>query len=68
MSTNAQPVNTSGSSATTPSSQPPTADAGTAAVLNALRGIRFGSIEVVIHNGRIVQVERREKVRIDGAQ
>lgn len=68
MSTNAQPVNTSGSSATTPGIQPPTADAGTAAVLNALRGIRFGSVEVVIHNGRIVQVERREKVRIDGAQ
>jgi hypothetical protein len=51
-----------------PSIQPlPGADAGTAAVLNALRGLRFGSIEVVIHNGRIVQVERREKVRIDGA-
>ena len=43
----------------------PTPDPGTAAVLNALRGLRFGSIEVVIHNGRIVQVERREKVRID---
>lgn len=41
-------------------------DVGTTAVLTALHGIRFGSIEVVIHNGRIVQVERREKVRIDG--
>ena len=27
--------------------------------------IRFGSIELVIHNGRIVQLERREKVRFD---
>lgn len=43
----------------------PNPDAGTAAVLNALRGLRFGSIEVVVHNGKIVQVERREKVRID---
>ena len=68
MSTNTQPANPSGGSATAPSIQPSTADAGTAAVLNALRGIRFGSVEVVIHNGRIVQVERREKVRIDGAQ
>lgn len=45
--------------------QPFPGDAGQAAVLNALRGLRFGSIEVVVHNGRIVQVERREKVRIE---
>ena len=43
----------------------PSQDPGAAAVLNALRGLRFGSIEVVVHNGRIVQVERREKVRVD---
>jgi len=33
------------------------------AVLNAIRGLRFGSVEVTIHNGRVVQIERREKVR-----
>ena len=36
-------------------------------VLAALRGLRFGSVEVVIHDGRIVQIERREKVRLEDA-
>ena len=31
----------------------------------ALRAIRFGTIELVIHNGRVVQLERREKVRFE---
>jgi hypothetical protein len=31
----------------------------------ALRGIRYGAIELVIHDGRVVQLERREKVRFD---
>jgi len=34
-------------------------------VLDALKGLRFGSVEVVIHDGKVVQIERREKVRID---
>jgi hypothetical protein len=33
----------------------------------ALRSIRYGSIELVIHDGRVVQLERREKVRFDTA-
>lgn len=32
---------------------------------HALRSIRFGSIELVIHEGRVVQLERREKVRFE---
>ena len=32
----------------------------------ALKGIRFGSIEVIIHDSRIVQIERKEKLRFDG--
>jgi hypothetical protein len=31
----------------------------------ALRAIRYGAIELVIHDGRVVQLERREKVRFD---
>jgi hypothetical protein len=31
----------------------------------ALQTIRYGTIELVIHNGRVVQLERREKVRVD---
>jgi hypothetical protein len=41
-------------------------DNGTAwvrSVLQAVRGTRYGSVEVVIHDGRVVQIERREKVR-----
>ena len=31
----------------------------------ALHTIRYGSVELVIHEGRVVQLERREKVRVD---
>lgn len=41
----------------------PPVDAAEREVLRALRGIRFGSIEVVVHDGRVVQIERREKLR-----
>ncbi|TAN49932.1 MAG: DUF2292 domain-containing protein [Methylococcaceae bacterium] len=34
-------------------------------VLNALQGIQYGSVEVTIHDGRIVQIERKEKLRLD---
>ena len=33
-------------------------------ILAALEGIRFGSVEIVVHDGRIVQIERREKIRV----
>ena len=32
-------------------------------VQQAVRGLRFGSVEVLVHDGRVVQVETREKVR-----
>lgn len=31
----------------------------------AVAGIRFGSVEIVIHDGRVVQIERRERVRLE---
>lgn len=34
-------------------------------ITDALKGIRFGAVEIVIHEGRIVQIERKEKVRFD---
>jgi hypothetical protein len=34
-------------------------------LLQALRDLRFGSVEIVIHDSRIVQIERREKWRFD---
>ena len=30
-----------------------------------VQSIRFGSVEIVIHDGKIVQVERKEKLRFD---
>ncbi|MBX7255565.1 MAG: YezD family protein [Candidatus Hydrogenedentes bacterium] len=32
-------------------------------ILKAVRSIRYGSVEIVIHDSRVVQVERREKHR-----
>jgi hypothetical protein len=34
-------------------------------LVEALRSIRYGSVELVIHDGRVVQLERREKVRFE---
>lgn len=36
-------------------------------VLRALKGLRFGSVEIVVHDGRVVQIEGRERVRLDPA-
>lgn len=33
-------------------------------VLTLLQGVRFGSLEIVVHDGRIVQIERYEKFRV----
>lgn len=32
-------------------------------ILGALQEIRFGSLEVVVHDGKVVQIERTEKFR-----
>jgi hypothetical protein len=33
-------------------------------ILPALQGLRFGSLELVVHDGRVVQIEGREKTRL----
>lgn len=35
------------------------------AILFALKGLRFGSVEIIVHDSRVVQIERKEKIRID---
>jgi len=30
-----------------------------------LEGIRFGSIEIVVHDSKVVQIERKEKLRLE---
>ena len=36
-------------------------------LIEAVRGIRYGSVEVVVHDGHVVQIERRVKVRLGTA-
>jgi hypothetical protein len=37
-------------------------------IVTILQGMRFGSVEIVIHDGRIVQIDRREKFRVNNQQ
>jgi len=32
-------------------------------ISHALIGLRFGSIEIVVHEGKVTQIERKEKFR-----
>ncbi len=34
-------------------------------ITSILQGIRFGSLEIIVHDGKIVQIERKEKIRFD---
>ena len=36
------------------------------AILFALKGLRFGSVEIIVHDSRVVQIERKEKMRMGG--
>jgi hypothetical protein len=33
-------------------------------VIEALRGIRFGSVQVQVHDGKVVQIDVAEKLRL----
>lgn len=34
-------------------------------ILRVLHEIRYGSVEIIIHDSKVVQIERKEKIRID---
>jgi hypothetical protein len=34
------------------------------AILNAVRSIRYGSVEIVIHDSQVVQIECKKKLRM----
>jgi hypothetical protein len=36
-------------------------------IARALQGLRFGSVEITVHNSQIVQIERKEKIRLQAA-
>lgn len=33
-------------------------------IQHALQGLKFGSVEITLHNGQVVQIERKEKIRL----
>ncbi|WP_395763821.1 sulfur starvation response protein OscA [Stutzerimonas balearica] len=33
-------------------------------ILQALAGLKYGSLEITVHNGQVVQIERKEKFRL----
>jgi hypothetical protein len=37
-------------------------------VLEALKKIKFGSVEVIVHEGQVVQIECKEKLRFSHVQ
>jgi hypothetical protein len=37
-------------------------------ISEAVRGLRFGSVEIIVQDGRVVQIERTEKFRLDEAR
>lgn len=37
-------------------------------VLDAIRSLKYGAVEVLVHDSRVVQVERTEKTRFDTAR
>ncbi len=34
-------------------------------IVQAVKDMRFGSVEITIHDGNVVQIERKEKLRFD---
>jgi hypothetical protein len=37
-------------------------------VTKALTGVKYGTITITVHNSRVVQIERSEKIRYDDDQ
>jgi hypothetical protein len=33
-------------------------------IVRAIASLRYGTLELTLHDGRVVQVERREKIRL----
>ncbi len=39
-----------------------------AVVREKVEGLRFGVVQLVVHDGRVTQIERTEKTRLPGAR
>ncbi len=34
-------------------------------IIDAIKSIKYGSVEIIVHDGKVVQIERKEKIRFD---
>ncbi|HEV8713001.1 MAG TPA: YezD family protein [Candidatus Binatia bacterium] len=34
-------------------------------IIRAVRSLRYGSVEIIVHDSKVVQIERKEKIRLD---
>jgi hypothetical protein len=34
-------------------------------ILQAIRNLQYGTLEIVVHDSRVVRIERRERIRLD---
>jgi hypothetical protein len=34
-------------------------------ILRAIRGIKYGSLEITVHDSKVVRIERHERIRLD---
>jgi hypothetical protein len=50
---------------TTGPSVPATREAWLETVRSQMESLRFGVVQIVVHDSRVVQIERTEKVRLD---
>lgn len=37
-------------------------------ILQSVNGLEYGSVQIVVHDGRIVQIERTERKRFEAAE
>ena len=42
-------------------------DSAESAILNAVRSLRYGSVEVIVHDSRVVQIECKKKIRFQSS-
>jgi len=34
-------------------------------ILGAIQSLRYGAVEVTVHDARVVQIDRKERIRVD---
>jgi hypothetical protein len=49
-----------------PSAVPPPAPLPLEAIQEAVESIRFGVVQLIIQDGRVVQIDKTEKIRLTG--